>query len=850
MGFDCQSVLCQAKAMARDAKFIANLLSDGRPRTLKEIDASVVEAGFGSKTSHGLELLIESIPDAVPLPGDRWVRGTCVLAGRFFTHHLSETERSCDILLSAPDLSLFQNMCLNGCVTFQGEPINLLDSAFDADSLFEAGFSSSQDDFALQLPSGALRNLVSDSLIAVGIDRDGSLTVAQSEADIDSESAAMAAALLAELATYESEAPLELEQLLLSLCCANPEFFRTTVKPVKEILAQAGLTTRESFIFPADFDFVTWDETHTVLRLKSGYGLDENEARSVISLNQLVESFAQQLGEVKDSSEFTSILESAGSTVSTDETVLALRQLFNPQCAAALFSLAIYSDESSSLPLLLAAQSWRHRAPRNAGAALGWLEGKALERLGDTDLAEGAYEAAESADSNWAPALEELARFASDRGNAVRAVSLLERAGTPSDDDNLNILKGFAAVSEVSDRNAPCWCGSGRRVKVCHRSAPTLPMEERAHWLHHKAVIYLHEGPYRGELLDVAIARSHYWPGSEGYLRGLGDPLVHDSMLCEGGVFEDFLDDRGHLLPEDELELAQRWIGITRSVFDVEEVVLNQGLSLRDIRSGERTWVSERMATHSVKPGMLIATRLLPCGQEWQMYGSVELVSLMQRAPLIALFDRYPLPVEVVAALSERYGPPRMTTTTGEPLVACVTKVKVKEPKKFEKLLAKRYEFHDDSWDRLVGNSIHASIRVAAGVVSIETMSEERMEIELDWIGGLPMFVKIISEETTTLDDLVRERPKGLSLAVEPTNSDISPELALVLADAILKFEKDWLDDSIPALDGITPRNAAADPTRRSDLIALLKSFPVAEDGMSAQRIAQALGLDEYETIE
>jgi len=124
-------------------------------------------------------------------------------------------------------------------------------------------------------------------------------------------------------------------------------------------------------------------------------------------------------------------------------------------------------------------------------------------------------------------------------------------------------------------------------------------------------------------------------------------------------------------------------------------------------------------------------------------------------------------------------------------------------------------------------------------------MSEERMEIELDWIGGLPMFVKIFSEETTTLGDLVRERPDRLGLAIEPIDPDISPELARVLAEAILKFEKDWLDDSIPALDGFTPRNAAADPTRRSDLIALLKSFPVIEDGMSAQRIAEALGLDE-----
>ena len=153
-------------------------------------------------------------------------------------------------------------------------------------------------------------------------------------------------------------------------------------------------------------------------------------------------------------------------------------------------------------------------------------------------------------------------------------------------------------------------------------------------------------------------------------------------MLREGGVFEDFLDDRGHLLPEDELELAQRRVGISRSILDVEKVVLDQGLSLRDIRSGERTWVNERMATRSIKPGMLIATRLSPRGQEWQMHGSVELVSFMQRVPLIALFDRDPLPLEVVAALSARYAPPRLTTTTGELLVVCCCQCQSKRAQK------------------------------------------------------------------------------------------------------------------------------------------------------------------------
>ncbi len=42
----------------------------------------------------------------------------------------------------------------------------------------------------------------------------------------------------------------------------------------------------------------------------------------------------------------------------------------------------------------------------------------------------------------------------------------------------------------------------------------------------------------------------------------------------------------------------------------------------------------------------------------------------------------------------------------------------------------------------------------------------------------------------------------------------------------IRDYERKWLDEPIPALAGHTPRQAAADPTRRGDLIRLLDSFP------------------------
>jgi hypothetical protein len=51
---------------------------------------------------------------------------------------------------------------------------------------------------------------------------------------------------------------------------------------------------------------------------------------------------------------------------------------------------------------------------------------------------------------------------------------------------------------------------------------------------------------------------------------------------------------------------------------------------------------------------------------------------------------------------------------------------------------------------------------------------------------------------------------------------EITPEIA---AQIRAQLEQRWLADSIPALGGLTPRQAADDPTRRDDLQRLLESF-------------------------
>jgi hypothetical protein len=77
--------------------------------------------------------------------------------------------------------------------------------------------------------------------------------------------------------------------------------------------------------------------------------------------------------------------------------------------------------------------------------------------------------------------------------------------------------------------------------------------------------------------------------------------------------------------------------------------------------------------------------------------------------------------------------------------------------------------------------------------------------------------------------------------AVDPAG----PEIAAALEAFIRDYERKWLDEPIPALAGHTPREAAADPTRRGDLIRLLDSFPsgVTPGRMSPDRLRTALDL-------
>ena len=84
----------------------------------------------------------------------------------------------------------------------------------------------------------------------------------------------------------------------------------------------------------------------------------------------------------------------------------------------------------------------------------------------------------------------------------------------------------------------------------------------------------------------------------------------------------------------------------------------------------------------------------------------------------------------------------------------------------------------------------------------------------------------------------------------EVARLEASPDVRAALEEVMSEMEDRWVDESVPALGGLTPRQAKDDPTRREDLLALLREFEQRElpDGapfatFNVARLRAKLGL-------
>ncbi len=472
-------------------------------------------------------------------------------------------------------------------------------------------------------------------------------------------------------------------------------------------------------------------------------------------------------------------------------------------------------------------------------------------------------------------ALVLLAGFMADRGDAQRAARLLRQAGTsPADDDGLD--GGGAGTADLTDaewlwrelgpflgraaatarRNDPCPCGSGRKYKACHQGSEQHPLSVRAAWLHRKGLRYAftHERAWH---VDHAAAAASAAGGGWSLMKALtNSEPIGDVTLHEGEVWAQFLVARASLLPDDEQLLAAQWALVERSLFDVERVGRGE-LRLRDLRTGDRVTVTE-IASGGLRPGMLLLGRVLPVGDSYRAFAGLLPVSEALRDHALRVLDQGD-PEEVAALIGQTIRPPQMSNTDGEELVfhsltwrldagterADVAGVAAGLREAGFQVDGDQVVLVRDSTNQR--DTVIASGSVRDGRLVLEVNSDERADemiaVVRRYVPGAVLAERDIRELSEVMD--AGGHPAGPQPGGDAAGIPIEQQRA-VMAELIGQYEQRWLDEPVPALRGMTPRDAAADPIGRVELERLLDSFPDTDDPteMSGRRLRRVLGLE------
>lgn len=626
----------------------------------------------------------------------------------------------------------------------------------------------------------------------------------------------------------------DLEEVLLeAVIIDRGAFVDGPIAPVDELLATGGLERRDDVVAPAGTDWELYDRMTWRRRLQSLHDLDNDDVEALELLLLLSTSSV-------DGDAPLAGLEDTDHRITTFATMCLADEV--------LATAFLGEHQARGTPpesLAAFARHLVHVVDEHLVPGGRWLLAWCLDRLGDGLGAERELELAVAADTGFPTARYALAKFRSDRGDAAGAWALVRDLDLEDDDPLLDEFGPFALqrAQPTAGRNDPCPCGSGRKYKVCHLGRERLPLIERAPWLYRKARRYLHDNRFRMLGADLALTASRQ-SNRDLLLELLDSELVDDLALCEGGVFAHFLAERDALLPDDEALLAASWLQVPRSLFELERVD-HDLLALRDLRTGERLEVTNITPSSSTRPGMLMVGRPLPVGDTWRAYpGFVQVPDVLRDDMLAALDDGDAFAIAEVTGAAFR--PPELRNTDGDELVVHELRYKLADAAGAAQVLAAS-SLHDagDGGFTLVRDSANqrhtviATFELAGDELLVGVNSDERADEARGLVAELLPDAELIDHGRRTLDDV---DPGAVPRLAPPDD----PAIAAAIEEHIRQRELQWLDESIPLFEGMTPREAAADPVMRVELDRLLRRFDgvgTETGGFDAARLRTMLDL-------
>ncbi|MEN8042009.1 MAG: SEC-C domain-containing protein, partial [Actinomycetota bacterium] len=467
---------------------------------------------------------------------------------------------------------------------------------------------------------------------------------------------------------------------------------------------------------------------------------------------------------------------------------------------------------------------------------------------GDIESAIDNAQAALALDGDLREATIILGHVAAIKSDYTEALRLLRRSSP--EDAWVELLERIFEPFPETARNEPCPCGSGRKYKVCCARDPRVSPIQRMNLLTHKVIAFVEivQSAHLHYLSHIAASADERRDPND--IRGyLTDPFMVEIAALEGSL-DLFAGLWGPLLTQDEADTIDLWRASTRALWEVSDEPGVPYVVLRDTRTGDTVTVYDETMTPDLHSGELLMGIVAPAFGEDRFLGNAMRVDIRHRDMTLKLFDEDPTDEDFALWFGLVTAPPMVQTTEGQNMVICRA---VCEPVSTWETLAREldalFEQDEDTeeWVATFVNDagetvLRGTLRREDSQLIVETMSEERFDDILGTLTGVTVIEE--SREPYVFPSPLGPGPRSEPVIEEP----MDPETRAVLTEIMQQKEETWLDEEIPAFGGLTPRQAAADPTRRDDLIALLDSFGAPDGshsmGFDPERLRRLLELD------
>ncbi|MBU1966314.1 MAG: SEC-C domain-containing protein, partial [Proteobacteria bacterium] len=475
--------------------------------------------------------------------------------------------------------------------------------------------------------------------------------------------------------------------------------------------------------------------------------------------------------------------------------------------------------------------------------------------------------------------------------------------GLPHPGDPRPVREAPLPARSAVGRNHPCPCGSGKKYKKCcllkesgQGAAPAGP-ETRKPPTPDPVFRRLREGLARYAEREISReeflrATGIFWNTEtrepialpERASRDKGqfhDWFIHDYRTADGKtILEGFSERRLGTLSAEERRLAESLIKSYESIYEVQAVREGEGLTIRDLFTGETMDVEEVSGSYEAVQWDLVQVRVYTMDGKCSFGGNGQTMPRKRFEALKAYLDNarrsfeadtgragWPAFLKENAFLIGRFfdevveEPPMLLTEERHRIISSKARFTVSDCGRARKLLSGEYDFADEeeipsggvsfSWLKrgpskewemgtesdekgMIATSsiVHPSGKMTFTVLGtvnldpdrliLECMSRERLERGkkrlLDLLRGS------VRHRIDEFEDIrvAMERREGKGEAAKPLKNE---EARAMLVSVMQKYMSAWPDQEIPALGGKTPREAVATKAGREKVLDLIKDM-------------------------